>query len=206
MTSASVTASVALQRGRRLETTERGLLEEAVEEGAELASTGPSSGDDGEEPMRPLEKRAAILTLQRGRRLETTERRSNTPSTALVIRMLQRGRRLETTESAEPRGQQRVRHDEASTGPSSGDDGERGSTAALSTASRAPCFNGAVVWRRRRGVGSGHLPVVAGTGFNGAVVWRRRRGRAGRGRRSRADRLALTGPSSGDDGESMSAV
>ena len=136
------------------------------------ASTGPSSGDDGEAWGRPG-ARCRGTWLQRGRRLETTERvelREGLPLTHVV---LQRGRRLETTESRPPprlprealrmrlqRGRRLETTERGrgprpralllrrvSTGPSSGDDGESPLT---STWTRRACFNGAVVWRRRR--------------------------------------------------------
>ena len=63
-----------------------------------VASTGPSSGDDGEHQaqLRALGQIHGTV-LQRGRRLETTERRQVAKRWPNSVR-LQRGRRLETTE------------------------------------------------------------------------------------------------------------
>ena len=138
-----------LQRGRRLETTESALLAHDVR--AELldASTGPSSGDDGEED-------GAELGVERLDVASTGPSSGDDGEGAWTVhprygrQLLQRGRRLETTEST------------------------RRSCGRLAR-STGRCFNGAVVWRRRRDDRWPNGGRIA-SGFNGAVVWRRRRG------------------------------
>jgi len=118
-----------------------------------------------------------LRTLQRGRRLETTESSELATHLAAVPGSLQRGRRLETTESQVGDLCLGDGVGRASTGPSSGDDGEG-----------AP--RGGRRGRRR-------------ARFNGAVVWRRRRGADASAREARGHPHASTGPSSGDDGEAL---
>ena len=95
-----------------------------------------------------------------------------------------------------------VRKGVASTGPSSGDDGESAVRHPRISASDAG-FNGAVVWRRRRGLKEWKRKsaIASGGGFNGAVVWRRRRVVKLVLEPALALLPASTGPSSGDDGE-----
>ena len=89
------------------------------------ASTGPSSGDDGEITKGGAPSHPLYLKLQRGRRLETTERPSESASSNGERRcfngaVVWRRRREQLTVF------QRLRSCRASTGPSSGDDGETG--------------------------------------------------------------------------------
>ena len=165
-----------------------------------VASTGPSSGDDGEAGSCPYESPSRCprfngAVVWRRRREHGLWR-----SVGRAYITLQRGRRLETTERpSRPR----------------------------SWSSAARCFNGAVVWRRRRAATLGasgtttrralqrgrrletteraHGPCTLGTAascFNGAVVWRRRRAPgAAAGAWPDPRDGASTGPSSGDDGE-----
>ena len=138
-----------LQRGRRLETTERPVLELPLGRALALASTGPSSGDDGERRYQAPEGNGPPASTgpssgDDGEQqpvdplaLGLTGRASTGPSsgddgeTSRAFRdgeshcRLQRGRRLETTESAHP---------------------------AFPRQCDTSGFNGAVVWRRRRGI------------------------------------------------------
>ena len=139
-----------------------------------VASTGPSSGDDGEAGSCPYESPSRCprfngAVVWRRRREHGLWR-----SVGRAYITLQRGRRLETTERpSRPR----------------------------SWSSAARCFNGAVVWRRRRAATLG----ASGTTTRRALQRGRRletTERAGGGSsRARPTASASTGPSSGDDGE-----
>ena len=154
---------------------EDGRLGGRAREDPPRASTGPSSGDDGEVGWWADACRSDEWQLQRGRRLETTE---SAHARSLGVKgygeMLQRGRRLETTESSRVMFAslvllitlQRGRRLETT-------ESRRARTRAPRSA--RSCFNGAVVWRRRRADRRRTLRVKAKDRFNGAVVWRRRR-------------------------------
>ncbi len=162
--------ALALQRSRRPKTTESRLRVELADVDP-LASTKPSSEDDGECPSSGA---APAARTRFNEAVVRRRRRAQLSARALTGRlMLQRSRRPKTTESRLGAHRAPDVAPSASTKPSSEDDGE-GADDRMTTTETA-CFNEAVVRRRRRGRPSGPSWDRCDGRFNEAVVRRRRR-------------------------------